>query len=52
MTQMKKKLKEIQIKRNIKNRTVPQKAAQVIFTAALVDVEKFTTSCSKEAYQS
>ena len=49
---MKKKLKETQLARNIKNRTVPQKAAQVIFTSALVDVKKFITYCSKEAYQS
>ena len=44
---MKKKLKETQLARNIKNRTVPQKAAQVIFTSALVDVKKFITSCSE-----
>ena len=36
---MKEKLKETQNIRNIKNRTVPQKAAQVTFTFALVDVK-------------
>ena len=36
---MKEKLKGKQNIRNIKNRTVPQKAAQVIFTSALVDVK-------------
>jgi len=49
MPQENKILKEIQNIRNIKNRTEPQKAAQVIFTSALVDVIKFITSCSKEA---
>ena len=49
---MKDKYKETQIKRNIKNRTVPQKAAQATSTSALVDVKKFITSYSKEAYQS
>ena len=52
MPQENKILKEIQNIRNIKNRTEPQKAAQATSTSALVDVKKFITYCSKEAYQS
>ena len=39
MTQESAIFKEVDKTRNIKNRTVPQKAAQVTFTFALVDVK-------------
>ena len=46
---MKEKLKETQNIRNIKNRTVPQKAAQVTISAAILELSNLDT-CSKEAY--
>ena len=49
MTQESAIFKEVDKTRNIKNRTVPQKAAQVTISAAILELSNLDT-CSKDAY--